>query len=37
MVCLKLPLHRRRGDLGPNEKPKFECVMLKKILIPYSQ
>ena len=30
MVWLKLPRQRRRGGLGPIEKPKFERTMLKK-------
>ena len=30
MVWLKLSLHRRRGDLGLIDKPKFERIMLKK-------
>lgn len=30
MVCLKLPLHRRRGDPDLIEKPRFECIMMKK-------
>ena len=30
MVWLKLSLHRQRGDLGLTDKPKFECIILKK-------